>query len=327
MIDFSARRLFEAFLLLVAMVAGAPSLAQTNYPSRAVRIVAPFPPGQGTDVIARLIAQQLSTAMGQSFYVENKPGAGGVIGARFVKDAAPDGYTLLVAGGGPLAINASLYAKQPYDPVKDFQAIGMIAAVPNILVVRPDFPVIGVRELVAYIHQRPGQLAYASSGIGVPGHLITELLRADAKLQITHVPYQGAGAAITGLIGGETVMMIDTIGALLPQVKAGRLKALATAGANRALALPNVPTLKESGYGVAAQGWSAIVAPAGASPEITRRLYEETRKIMASAEMRQRLLDSGNEPMPMTQEETAAYIKSEVANWAKAVKLSGARAE
>lgn len=313
-------------LMAVALCAQGVAQAQA-YPARAVRVVAPFPPGQGTDVIARVVAQQLGAAMGQSFFVENKPGAGGMIGARFVKDAPADGYTLLVAGGGPLAINAQLYAKPPYDPIKDFQAIHMIAGVPNILVVKADSPLNSVKDLVSLVHQKPGQLSYASSGIGVPGHLITELFKADAKLEITHVPYQGAGAAITGLIGGETLMMIDTVGATLPQVRGGRLKALAASGAQRAIALPDVPTLKESGYNVAAQGWSAIVAPAGTPPEIVRKLYEEMHKLLASPEMRQRLIDTGAEPMSMNLEETGAYMKAEVANWGKAIKISGARAD
>jgi tripartite-type tricarboxylate transporter receptor subunit TctC len=312
------------------VLCSAPSLApaQAAYPSRPVRVVAPFPPGQGTDLIARQMSQYLTQALGQTFFVDNKAGAAGIIGTQFVKNAPADGYTLLIAGGGPLAINASFYNKLPYDPIKDFEPVAMIAAVPNVLVVPADFPANNLKDLVAYVHKNPGKLNYASSGNGVPNHLIMELLKSAANLQITHVPYQGSGAAITGLMSGQIAMMFDTAAAVMPHVKSGRLKVIATAGAKRALALPDVPTVAEQGYpGFAAQGWSAVVVPAGTPPEVVRRLNAETMAILKKPEVRARLIELGTDPMDFGLEETAAYMKSEVAIWAKAVKLSGARAD
>jgi tripartite-type tricarboxylate transporter receptor subunit TctC len=317
-------------LTATMLLASVPSLApaQGTYPSRPVRIVAPFPPGQGTDLIARQLAAQMSIALGQAFFVENRPGAAGIIGTQFVKNAQADGYTLLVAGGGPLAINAAFYSKLPYDPIKDFQPIAMIAAVPNVLVVRSDFPAGNLKELVAYVRKNDGKLNYASSGNGVPNHLIMELFKSAANLHITHIPYQGSGAAITGVMAGQVAMMFDTAAAVMPQVKSGRFKVLATAGAKRALALPDVPTIAEQGYpGFAAQGWSALVAPAGTPPEVIRRLNLEAMTILRKPEVRAQLIELGTDPMEFGTDETAAYMKSEVAHWAQAVKISGAHAD
>lgn len=302
--------------------------AQQAYPTHPVRVVAPFPAGQGTDLVARLIAQHLGTGLGQNFFVDNKPGAAGIVGAQFVKNAAPDGYTLLVAGGGPLAINASLYSRLPYDPLKDFEPVAMVAAVPNILVVRADFPANTVQELVAYIRARPGQLNYGSSGAGVPGHLITEMFKAAAGLQVNHIPYSGAGPAMTALITGDIAMLFETAASAMPQVKAGKLKVIANAAGKRSAALPDVPTIAESGYPTfAAQGWSAIVAPAGTPPDIVRRINAEVSTILKRPEVRERLIAMSTDPVEMSVEETGAYMKGQVALWAQAVKLSGARAD
>ncbi len=300
--------------------------AQSSYPDKPVRIVAPFPPGQGTELIARQLAQELSVVFGQNFFVDNKPGAAGIVGTQWVQNAPSDGYTLLVAGSGPLAINASLYSKLPYDPLRDFQPVRMIGAVPNVLVVRADFPASNLTEVIEYVKRNPGKLNYASSGSGVPNHLIMELLKSRAGLEIVHVPYKGAGAAITALMAGEIGLMFETAAAVIPHAQGGRLKILATAGAKRALALPEVPTIAESGYpGFAAQGWSALVAPAATPPEVVRRLSTETAAILAKPEFRQKLISLGVDPLEMNIEEASEYMRSEVSNWAKAVKISGAR--
>jgi tripartite-type tricarboxylate transporter receptor subunit TctC len=322
-------KLLACFCLALGFVLPvSQAAAQQPYPNRPVRIVAPFPPGQGTDLIARLVAQHLGTALGQNFFVDNKPGAAGIVGAQFVKNAAPDGYTLLVAGGGPLAINASLYSKLPYDPLKDFEPVAMVAAVPNILVVRADFPANTLQELVAYIRARPGQLNYGSSGAGVPGHLITEMFKAAANLQVNHVPYAGAGPAMTALMTGDIAMLFETAASAMPQVRAGKLKVIANAAGKRSAALPDVPTIAESGYpSFAAQGWSAVVAPAGTPPEIVKRLNTEVATILKRPDVRERLISLSTDPVEMTVEETGAYMKGQVALWAQAVKLSGARAD
>jgi tripartite-type tricarboxylate transporter receptor subunit TctC len=303
------------------------ALAQSDhYPSRPVRVVAPFAPGQGTDILARMAAQVLTDALEKSFFVDNKPGAGGGIGANVVKMAAPDGYTLLVAGGGPLAINAALYPNLPYDPVKDFKGIGTIAAVPNVLVVNPSFAARTLQELVEYVRQRPGQLSYASSGTGTPGHLIMAMFCATASLDMVHVPYQSTGAAITGLLAGDTSMMFDTAAGLAGQIKGGKLRALATSSAQRSLGMPDVPTVEESGYpDFHAQGWSALVAPAGTPAPIVDRLYKAMNAGLAMPAMRDRIIALGDDPLSMNPAQTDEYIRSEVAYWARAVKTSGAK--
>lgn len=313
--------------LIVSAAAKLPAAyAADHYPSRPVRVVAPFPPGQGTDIIARLLTQELSTRMRQSFYVENKPGAGGVIGTHFVKDAKPDGYTLLVSGAGPLAINVSLYSNLPYDPVKDLQPAAMIAAVPNILVVRADFPAKTLADLVTYVKQRPGKLSFASSGNGVPGHLIMQMFETTAGLSMQHVPYQGTGAATTSVLAGDTAMMFDTASSLIGQVQSGALRALATASPKRARALPNVPTIMESGFPTfQAQGWSALLAPAGTPASVIEQLAQASKQIVADPAIQKKLITLDVDPLWMSPEATRAYMIQQVAYWARAVKLAGAK--
>lgn len=300
--------------------------AAQSYPSRPVKIVAPFPPGTGTELIARELAHHLSTQLGQTFFVENKPGAGGVIGTQAVKNSAPDGYTLLVAGGGPLAINPALYRDIPYDPAKDFEPIRMIATVPNVLLVRADFPGNTLDDVIKHVKANPGKFNYASSGNGVPSHLIMEMLKSATGMEIMHVPYQGSAAALTALLAGQVEIMFDTASAALPHVTSGKLKVVATVGAKRTQAMPNVPTIAESGIsGFAAQGWSALVAPAGTPKDVVRRLSTETGKILDKEEVQQRLVRLGVDPVQMDLDETSAFMKSELVNWAKAVEISGAR--
>lgn len=314
--------------LLLAAGAGLAG-AQTDYPTKPVRVIAPFPPGQGTELIARAVAAQLSVQMGQNFFVENRPGAAGIIGTEAVKNAAPDGYTLLVAGGGPFAINPAIYPKIPYNTLRDFQPIGVIAAVPNVLVVANDFPAATVKELIAHARQQGDKLNYASSGIGVPNHLIMEMLKAAAGLKITHVPYKGAAASIAALISGEVGLMFETPGAVVPHIKAGRLRAIAVSSAQRSVALPDLPTVAESGGlpGFGAQGWSALAAPAGTPKAIVQKLHTELAAALALPEMKKRLLSLGVDPVEFSFEQTVAYFRSEVENWAKAVKAAGVKVE
>lgn len=320
-------RVVRAAALLLALFSSGWAAGQTDYPNRPVRVVAPFPPGQGTELIARAISAQLSQATGQNFYVDNKPGAAGIIGTEIVKNAPADGYTLLVAGSGPFAINPSMYAKLPYDTLRDFQPIGMIAAVPNVLVVSKDFPANNLQEVIAYARQQQDRLNYGSSGIGVPNHLIMELLKSATGLKTTHVPYKGAAASITALLSGEIGMMFETAAAVVPHLKGGRIKVIAVSSAQRSLALPDVPTVAEAGGlpGFGAQGWSALVAPAGTPAPVVQKLHAELKAALALPEIRKRLLDIGVDPVDYSFEQTAAYFRSELENWAKAVKVSGAR--
>ena len=311
-------------LFLLAGWAG----AQGAWPSRPVRIVVPFPAGQTTDVIARLLAQQFTESVGQSFFVDNRAGAAAIIGTEQVKNAPADGYTLLMASSGPLAINPSLYSKLPYDTLRDFQPIGMLAAVPQFLVVNRDFPPNNLKELIAYVRQNPGKTNYGSGGSGLTNHLTMELLKSSAGLQITHVPYKGAAAAITGLIGGEIDMMFESGPAVIPHVKSGKLKVIAVGTKARSVVLPEVPTVAEAGVpGFAAVAWAAFLAPAGTPRSIVQKMNGELNAVLSKPAIREKLISLGAEPVEASPEQTSAFLKSEIEIWGGAVKASGARAD
>ena len=302
--------------------------AQGAWPNRPVRIVVPFPAGQTTDVIARLLAQQFTESVGQSFFVDNKAGAAAIIGTEQVKNAPADGYTLLMASSGPLAINPSLYSKLPYDTLRDFQPIGMIAAVPQFLVVNKEFPPGNLKELIAYVRQNPGKTNYGSGGSGLTNHLTMELLKSAAGLQITHVPYKGAAAAITGLIGGEINMMFESGPAVIPHVKSGKLKVIAVGTKARSVVLPEVPTVAEAGLpGFAAVAWAAFLAPAGTPRPIIQKMNTELNAVLSKPAIKERLISLGAEPVETSPEQTTAFFKSELEIWGGAVKASGARAD
>jgi tripartite-type tricarboxylate transporter receptor subunit TctC len=313
--------------LALSLLAGWAA-AQSAWPNHPVRIVVPFPAGQTTDVIARLLAQQFTESIGQSFFVDNKAGAAAIIGTEQVKNSPPDGYTLLMASSGPLAINPSLYSKLPYDTLKDFQPIGMIAAVPQFLVVNKDFPASNLKELIAYVKQNPGKTNYGSGGSGLTNHLTMELLKSAAGLQITHVPYKGAAAAITGLIGGEINMMFESGPAVIPHVKSGKLKVIAVGTKARSVVLPEVPTVAESGVpGFAAVAWAAFLAPAGTPRPIIQKMNSELNTVLSKPGIKERLIALGAEPVETTPEQTSAFFKNEIEVWGGAVKSSGARAD
>lgn len=321
------------FLLALAACAfaalGASSaLAQADYPNRPVKIVTGFPPGQATDTLGRIVAAKMQESMGHQFYVDNKPGAAGIIATQQAAAAAPDGYTLLLTSSGPLAVNPSLYAKLPYDPIKDFTPVGGIAIVPEVLVVPADFKARDLAELVAMAKAQPGKLMYASGGVGVTNHLVTEMFRSAAGIDIVHVPYKGGPPALTDLVGGRVQMMFETTVATLPFVKQGRLRALAVSSPQRVAAAPELPTIAELGYpGFSGVPWIAIIAPAHTPPAIVARLNAEMNKALRSKEVRDSFMAQGVEPMVMTPDELGAHIKSEIAKWTRAVKDSGAKAE
>lgn len=302
--------------------------AQGAWPERPVRVVVPFPAGQTTDVIARVLSQQFTDTVGQTFYVDNKPGAAAIIGTEHAKNATADGYTLLMASSGPLAINPSLYSKLPYDTLRDFQPIGMIAAVPQFLVVNQDFPPGSLKELIAYVKQNPGKTNYGSGGSGLTNHLTMELLKSAAGLQITHVPYKGAAAAITGLIGGEINMMFESGPAVIPHVKSGKLKVIAVGTKARSVVLPEVPTVAEAGLpGFAAVAWAALLAPAGTPRPIIQKMNAELNAVLAKPAIKEKLISLGAEPVETSPEQTVAFIRNELEIWAGAVKASGAKAD
>jgi tripartite-type tricarboxylate transporter receptor subunit TctC len=323
-------RLVLAFAIACMTLAGTDAGAQgaANYPNKPIRIVVPFPPGGATDILARAIGFELQKAWGQSVIIENKPGAGGNTGADLVAKSAPDGYTLVMATVGTHAINMSLYAKMPYDAVKDFEPVVLVAGVPNLLVVHPSVNAKSVRELTALAKAQPGKLNVASSGNGTSIHLAAELYKQMAGVDILHVPYKGSSPAVADLLGGQVQMMFDNMPVSLPHVKAGKLRALAVTSMTRSAALPDVPTMDEEGLkGFDATSWFGLLAPAGTPKDIVAKLNAAAVKALASPEMRERLAAQGADPVGNTPDQFAAFIKAEIDKWAKIVKASGARVD
>ncbi|MBA3504909.1 MAG: tripartite tricarboxylate transporter substrate binding protein [Betaproteobacteria bacterium] len=302
--------------------------AQATYPTKPIRIVVPFPAGGTTDILARAVAQRLSETLGQPAVVDNRPGAGGNIGAELVAKAPADGHTLLMGTVGTHAINASLYSKMPYDHVRDFAPIILVAGVPNVLVVHPSVPVGSVKELIAYAKANPGKLNFASSGSGTSIHLAGELFKTMAGVQMAHVPYKGSAPAVTDLLGGQVQLMFDNLPSALPHIKAGKLKALAVTSATRAAALPDVPTIAESGLaGFDATSWFGLLAPAGTPQPIIARLNNEVAKWLASAEAKEKMAGLGANTAGHSTDEFVRHIAAETSKWAKVVKESGAKVD
>lgn len=306
-----------AFGLLVAGAAA----AQAPFPSRPITMLVGFAPGGGTDTAARIVAKRLSEALGQSVIVENRPGAGGNIAHEMVARAAPDGHTLLLSSVGSLAVAPHIVAKLPYDPLRDFAPVIMAVAFPNVLVVNASVPANTLAEFIKLANAKPGSINYGSSGIGGAGHLAGELFRLMAKVDIVHVPYKGGAPAMTDLLSGQVAAIFSAPATAVPQIKAGKLRALATTGPKRALAMPGVPTIAESGYpGYEAINWYGYTAPAKTPKEIVARLHKELSAILNDAAIREQLLSHGMETAPGTSEEFTRYIEREHATWGRVVK-------
>jgi tripartite-type tricarboxylate transporter receptor subunit TctC len=321
-------RLFRIALSAVVLAAANGAVAQTPYPSKPVRIVVPFPAGGTTDILARAVAQKLSETWGQQVIVDNRPGAGGNIGAELVARAAPDGYTLLMGTVGTHAINPGLYAKMPYDHVKDFAPVILVAGVPNVLVVNPSVPVGSVPELIAYAKANPGKLNFASSGSGTSIHLSGELFKTMTGVQMTHIPYKGSSPALADLIGGQVQLMFDNLPSSIGFIRAGKLRALAVTSATRSSALPDTPTVAEAGVpGFEASSWFGLLAPAGTPPDIVAKIDGEVAKWLASPEAREKLAAQGANAAGGSPQDFARHIQAETAKWAKVVKESGAKVE
>ena len=322
------RRLLCIIAVLCLGATAIPAAAQADYPNKPVRMLIGFPPGQATDTLGRAVAQKLSQQLGQQFVVENKPGAAGIIATQAAMSSPPDGYTLLVSSSGPLAVNPGLYSKLPYDPIKDFAPVAGIAIVPLVLVTNPAFPATNVKELVATAKAKPKAVNYASGGSGVTNHLVMEMFRGAAGIDMTHIPYKGGPPALTDLIGGQVNVMFETSVAVLPFVKQGKLRALAVSSSKRISAAPDLPTVAELGYpGFSGVPWVAIMAPANTPAPIIAKLNGEVNKALNSKDIREQFLAQGVEPMQMTPEELGAFVKSELTKWTKAVKDSGAKVE
>jgi tripartite-type tricarboxylate transporter receptor subunit TctC len=304
--------------LVVALLFSAAASAQ--YPNKPLKLIVPFPPGGSTDILARALAQKLSEGLAQPVVIDNRPGAGGSIGSEAAAKAAPDGYTIMMGHLGTLAVNAAIYKHLPYDPVKSFAPVSLMAIVPSVLVVNNALLVSSAAELIAYAKKNPGKLAYGSAGSGSTSHLTTEYFKLATGIDVLHVPYKGVGPMLTDLVSGQLSMGLNGAPAVMPHVTSGRLKALAVSSLTRLPSLPDIPTLDEAGVkGFDANGWYGIVAPAGTPREIVLRLNAEIRRALDTAELRARLDAEGAIPAAGTPEAFAAFIASEIARWGEVV--------
>jgi tripartite-type tricarboxylate transporter receptor subunit TctC len=318
-------RVLSALWIAVAAVMARPSHAADAYPTHPVRLVVPFPPGGGNDAVARVIAQKLSERLAQQIVIDNRGGAGGIIGAQLAAKSPPDGYTLFFGQTHTLTINPHLYANLPYDPQKDFAPVALLASVPLVLVVNPAVPATSVQALIALAKQRPGQINFASPGNGSDGHLIGELFKTTAGIAITHVPYKGTGPALTDLLAGQVQIFFCTLAPAVPHIQAGTLRALAVTSARRSTAVPDVPTVAEAGVpGFEAAVRYGILAPAGTPPAIVARLNGELRQVVQDDAVRARFAADGAQPLTGTPQDYAADIAAELVKWGKVVRESGA---
>ena len=330
----AASRVTTAAGLAATLAIGMPlamhspaSLAQQAWPVKPVRILIPWPPGGSNDVAGRIIAPRLSDALGQPVTIENRGGAAGTVGADIVARAEPDGYTLMLHSVTHLS-NAALYPKLSYDTVKDFTPIGMVSTQPTLLVVHPSFPIKSVKDLIALARAKPKQVLYGSAGNGSAPHLSMTLFSAMAKVELEHVPYKGGGPALTGLLGGEVPLMLATVPSVIGQVKAGKLRAVATTSARRLPMLPDVPTVSESGLpGYEMSPWMGMWGPARLPRPIVDQVNRALAKVLAAPDVREQFLQQGLEPMAMSVDEFTALIPREIERYARLVKLSGARVD
>jgi len=306
----------------------AAAAAETPYPTRPVRFIVPFAPGGSTDTLARTLAQRLTDALGQQVVVDNRSGGNGNIGTEIVARAVPDGHTIVLGYIANLGIGPSLYAKLPFDPVKDFAPVTLLAVAPNILVAHPSLPVKNVRELVAYAKANPQKVNYASAAVASLGHLAGELLNSSAGIRMQHVPYKGSGQAVIDLLAGQVQIMFSGMSSVMPHIKAGKLRPLAVTGAQRSPATPEVPTIAEAGYpGFEASAWYSVMAPAGTPKTVVMRLNGEILRALKIPEVKERLENVGFELVGSSPDECGTYIRNEIVKWAKVVKASGIKAE
>jgi tripartite-type tricarboxylate transporter receptor subunit TctC len=303
--------------------------AAENYPTRPVTIIVPYAPGGGTDLLARIVGQELAKRLGKSFIVENRPGGGTVIAALAAARAPPDGYTLLMGTSTPLAINATLHRNLPYDPVGDFVPLALVANVPFVLVVNPSLPVKSVSELIKLAKEKPGSLSYGTSGPGSPHHLYSELFKSMTGIEMTHIPYKGSVPALIDVVAGHIPLMFVDLGPAQPMIKDGKVRALGVSSAVRVASLPDVAPIAEVGVpGFEAVAWQMLVAPANTPKEIVDTLYKELKAILALPEIKQRINELGMIPVDSPPpEELARYVKTEIVRWGEVVKKSGASIE
>lgn len=318
-----AHLLLTGFATALTFVVAAPVLAQQDYPNKPIRIVVGVAPGGATDILARVVGQKLSENLRQQVIVDNRPGANHIIGGQFTAKSPPDGYTMQVIPEG-FVINASMYAKLPFDPLRDFTPIAVLALVPNVLVVHPSLPTRNVKQFIALARARPGQLNYGTSSVGSPSHMSAELLKSLTRIDYTHVPYKGQSLVMTDLIGGQLHFAVPSIPASVAFIRSGRIIALGVTTAQRASALPDVPTIQEAGvpsYEVA--GWYGVIGPAGMPSALVARINREINAILNVADTREQLSSQGADPRTMTPEQFASAMASDLKKWQKVVAAAG----
>lgn len=312
---------------LILAIAAAGAAFADPYPSRPIRLIVPYAAGGTSDILARIVSQKLGELLGKTVIVDDRPGAGGILGSNIVAKSDPDGYTLVLGSVGTHAINQSLYARMPYDAAKDFAPITLIANVPTVLVINPIVPAKSVRELIAYGRANPGKLNYASAGVGTTQHLAGELFKMKSGIEMVHVPYKGGAPAVTDLLSGQVQLMFPNIPVVRQYIESGKLRALGVAASHRSPSLPEVPTIAEAAgfdsFDVAT--WFGILAPAKTPNEIVTRLHDAIVQVIEQKDTKARLAQLGVEPLTSTPDEFARYIKSEIAAWAKVVKRAGAK--
>ena len=313
---------------IAASASAAPQRMDAGYPSRPVRLIVPYPPGGGNDTLARIFGQKLAESWGQQVVVDNRPGAGTIIGTQLAARAAPDGYTLLLSSIATHAVAPNLYRNPGYDPVKDFTPVTLLAVAPTVLCTNVSVPAKSVQELIALARAKPGELKFASGGSGTAPHMAGEIFASMTGIKLLHVPYKGGGPAIAGLIGGETSMMFDTAASILPHVKGGKLRALAIARPARLPEYPELPTFSDAGVnGYEVNAWYSVHAPAGVPREIVAKVNGELRRILELPDVKERLKQLGSEGVGNTPEEFASFVRAESAKYAKAIRAAGVKVE
>ena len=320
--------MLKALLVAGALLAGSLPASAQPYPNRPLRIVVPFPPGGGTDIGTRIVAQKLQEAWGQAVIVENKPGAAGIVGTELTAKSAPDGYTFMMGNIGTHAINVSLYKKLAYDPVRDFAPVSMVADLPLLLLVHPSVPANSVKELIALAKSQPGKLNFSSSGAGGSMHVAAELFKSMTGVDMVHIPYKGGAPAVADLLSGQVALSFSTVLETIQHVKAGKVRALAVTNDHRSIALPDLPTIAEAGLpGYQSISWLALFAPAGTPKEIVNKVSAESVRILKLPDVKERLLAQGAEPIGSTPEQLATILSADIAKYAKVIRESGYKPE
>lgn len=314
-------------LWLLALFIPCSAIAQP-YPNKPIRLIVPFPPGGGVDFIGRIVGQKLSERLGQQVAVDNRAGANGIVGLQALMASPPDGYTIAAASAGPLTVNPFIYSKLPYDTLRDFTAIANMVNFPLLLVAHPSLPVKNVRELIALAKAKPDQITYSSPGSGNSGHLAAELFNSMAKVKILHIPYKGTAPAVLAVLSGEAQLTYSSIPTILPQVRAGKVRALGVGNATRVPSLPEFPTIAEAGLpGYEAYAWGGMIGPANMPKDVVQRLNKEIVEILKLKDVTERMLSEGTVPTPSSPEEFTAYMKSELKKWGDVVKMANIKGE